>query len=153
MTLRLIVPGLLCLAFAVEAFACGESLYRVGKGVAYREYTAPLPGNLLVYGAAGDTEGLAAELARAGHTVTVAESMPDLVQLADRGSYQVVIGPYSEYENFESVSALSQATYLPIAVAGVDESAAKANFEYVMVPSKHEIKHYLKAIHKVLKNS
>ena len=30
--------------FALEAFACGDSLYRVGKGVSYRVYTAPLPG-------------------------------------------------------------------------------------------------------------
>ena len=145
MRFRLIVPVLLCFAFATEASACGESLYRVGKGIAYREYTAPLPGNLLVYGAAGDAESLAVELGRAGHRVSVAESMSEL--------FQVVIGPFSEFENFQSISVLSEATYLPIATAGVDERAAKAQFKHVMVPSKHEIKHYLKAIHKVLKSA
>ncbi|MBT8098165.1 MAG: hypothetical protein KJO82_00375, partial [Gammaproteobacteria bacterium] len=33
---------------AGNAIACGESLFRVGKGVAFREYTAPLPGSILV---------------------------------------------------------------------------------------------------------
>ena len=28
-----------------NAYACGDSLYRVGKGVSYRVYTAPLPGS------------------------------------------------------------------------------------------------------------
>ena len=136
---------------AAESLACGESLYRVGKGVAYREYTAPLPGTLLVYSPTGNVEGLAEELGRAGHTVAVAESMSDLVTLAERSQYQIVIGPYNEYENFDSITVLSDATYLPIAIEGVDEKEAKARFEHVMVPSKHEIKHYLKAIHKVLK--
>ncbi|MBT8096843.1 MAG: hypothetical protein KJO19_07375, partial [Woeseia sp.] len=33
---------------AGNVLACGESLFRVGKGVAFREYTAPLPGSILV---------------------------------------------------------------------------------------------------------
>ena len=31
----------------VDAFACGDSLYRVGKGVSYRVYTAPLSYNFV----------------------------------------------------------------------------------------------------------
>ena len=153
MQLRQIVPLVLLLAFGADAYACGESLYRVGKGVAYREYTAPLPGNLLVYSAAGNIENLAAELGRAGHQVTVAKSMDDLALLANREEFQVVIGPFSEYENFQSISVLSEAPYLPIAIEGVDERDAKKQFKYVMVPSKHEIKHYLKTIHKMLKKA
>ena len=53
--------ALLALVLTGQAVACGDSLYRVGKGVAYRVYTAPLPGNVLVY---GNSEG-ATELAEA----------------------------------------------------------------------------------------
>ncbi|MDX1498312.1 MAG: hypothetical protein R3176_00345 [Woeseiaceae bacterium] len=150
---RLIGPCLLLLAVGVDALACGESLYRVGKGIAYREYTAPLPGNLLVFGAAGDARDLADQLARAGHNVVVAATIEDLVRQAERGEFQVVIGPFSEYAEFKAITVLSEAAYLPIAVEGVDERAAKAEFDQVMVPSKHEIKHYLKAIHRVLKRA
>jgi len=136
-----------------DALACGESLYRVGKGIHYREYTAPLPGNVLIYGAAGDTAGLADELRRAGHRVSVARSPSELVSLADRGEYQVVIGPYSDYEDFEAMSVLTEAEYLPLAISGVNEKQAKQEFDDVLVPSKHEIRHYLKAIHKALKRA
>lgn len=151
MHMRLILTSLILLAPGFEALGCGESLYRVGKGISYREYTAPLPGNLLVYGAAGNTESLAAELGKAGHNVSVAESISDLVLLAERGEYQIVIGPFNQYEEFSAITVLSDATYLPIAIEGIDEKDAKDQFKHVMVPSKHEIKHYLKAIHKVLK--
>ena len=52
-----------------NAYACGDSLYRVGKGVSYRVYTAPLPGSVLVYGVGEGAELLAKELARSGHGV------------------------------------------------------------------------------------
>lgn len=136
-----------------DVLACGESLYRVGKGIEYREYTAPLPGNVLIFGAAGDSAGLAEELQRAGHHVDVASSPSELVSLADRGDYQVVIGPYSAYEDFEAMSVLTDAEYLPVAISGVNEKQAKQEFDDVMVPSKHEIRHYLKAIHKALKRA
>jgi hypothetical protein len=34
---------------SITAFACGESMFRVGKGVHYRAYSAPIPGLILVY--------------------------------------------------------------------------------------------------------
>lgn len=37
-----ITPGL-----AGNGHACGESLFHVGKGVAFRQYKAPLPGNII----------------------------------------------------------------------------------------------------------
>jgi len=52
-----------------NVYACGDSLYRVGKGVSYRVYTAPLPGSVLVYGEGEGAEILAQELARSGHGV------------------------------------------------------------------------------------
>lgn len=153
MKLHRLLPCLLVVVLASDVYACGESLYRVGKGINYREYTAPLPGNLLVYGAAGDADDLARELELAGHKVSVAKNPSELAYLADRGEYQVVIGPYSEYDNFQALSVLSNAQYIPVVIGGVDEREAKQQFDEVMVPSKHEIRHYLKAIHKTLKKA
>jgi hypothetical protein len=151
--MRLLFSFLICAVISADTYACGESLYRVGKGVDYREYTAPLPGNLLIYGAAGDSSSLAAELEKAGHTVSIASSPSELVRLADQGKYQVVIGPYADYNEYLSMSVLADVEYLPIAVSGVNEKQAKQEFDDVLVPSKHEIRHYLKAIHKALKRA
>ena len=153
MKFRVFVSVLVFTSFGADALACGESLYRVGKGIQYREYTAPLPGNLLIYGAAGDTTSLAEELEKAGHHVSVATTPSELVRLADQGDYQVVIGPYSDYDDFKAMSVLADAEYLPIATSGVNEKQAKQDFDQVLVPSKHEIRHYLKAIHKALKRA
>lgn len=153
MKLRSIVLLLACTGLTTSVLACGESLYRVGKGIEYREYTAPLPGNVLIYGAAGNADILAEQLEKAGHHVGVAHSPGELVQLADRGDYQVVIGPYSDYEEFEAMSVLANARYLPVVIHGVNEKQAKKEFDDVLVPSKHEIRHYLKAIHKALKRA
>lgn len=153
MKLRSIVLLLACTGLTTSVLACGESLYRVGKGIEYREYTAPLPGNVLIYGAAGNADSLAEQLEKAGHHVGVAHSPGELVQLADRGDYQVVIGAYSDYEEFEAMSVLANARYLPVVVHGANEQQAKKEFDDVLVPSKHEIRHYLKAIHKALKRA
>jgi hypothetical protein len=40
--------------FSVDVLGCGESLFRVGKGLTYRDYTAPFPGNILIV---ANTEG------------------------------------------------------------------------------------------------
>ncbi len=153
MRLPLVIASLLSLLVGSVAFGCGESLYRVGKGVTYREYTVPLPGNLLVYGGDGNSQELAAHLERAGHNVTVATSTSEFVRLAERTDFQVVIARYRDYDDFRSLSVLSNATYLPIAMEGVDEDEAEQHFEHVMVATKHEIKHYLKTIHRILKSA
>ncbi len=36
-----ILVALTAVLFSLDAIACGDSLYRVGKGVSYRVYTAP----------------------------------------------------------------------------------------------------------------
>ena len=63
---------------AGNVLACGDSLYRVGKGVSYRVYTAPLPGSVLVYGEGEGAELLAKELARSGHGVRLVSNDEEL---------------------------------------------------------------------------
>jgi hypothetical protein len=141
--------------FCLDSFACGESLHRVGKGVAYRVYTAPLPGNVLVYGQSESTKQLAEKLAKSGHGVHLVASEAELKSELKKGSYDVVIAPYSEHEAVESsVSQVtnSNPTYLPVALTGEEEKLAKQSYARVMMADKDEIKHFLKAIHKTLKS-
>ena len=148
------VTTLLVTAFAVDAMACGDSLYRVGKGVSYRVYTAPLPGSVLVYGETEGARQLAEALAKSGHGVRLVENESDLNRELETGNYDVVIAPYSEHGAVEASTRNSETvntTYLPVAVNSDEEKVAHQNYSKVMVADKDEIKHYHKAIHKSLK--
>ncbi len=136
----------------VNANACGDSLYRVGKGVAYRTYTAPLPGNLLVFGTSESAMQLAEELARSGHGVHVVETEEELSVALAEGGYDVVIAPYSERAAVEGTSGTST-SFLPVVMNSDEERQARESYDRVMVPAKHELKHYLKEIHRALKNN
>lgn len=138
----------------VDAFACGDSLYRVGKGVSYRVYTAPLPGSVLVYGQTEGAKQLAEELARSGHGVRLVSSDQELKSELDSGDYDVVIAAYSDHTAVESTvgaNAKSRATYIPVAQSEEEETLAKQNYDRVLMAQKDDIKNYLKAIHKTLK--
>lgn len=136
--------------FAVDAIACGDSLYRVGKGVSYRVYTAPLPGSVLVYGESESAKQLAEALAQSGHGVRVVENESELDQELQSGNYDVVIAAYSDHTAVES-SAGSTA-FLPVAMDENEAEIAKGEYGKVLVADRDELKHYLKAIHKTLKS-
>ena len=137
----------------VSAYACGDSLYRVGKGVAYRVYTAPLPGSVLVYGEGEGAETLARELARSGHGVRLVSNDEELQYEVGSGSYDVVIAAFSHQSAVEAtVDATSNApTFLPVALNSAEEAEARQHYDRVMLAEADEIKHYLKAIHLTLK--
>ncbi len=151
--LRLLV-ALIVILFSVDAIACGDSLYRVGKGVAYRVYTAPLPGSVLVYGQSEGAKLLAEALAKSGHGVRFVEDESELTSELSSGDYDVVIAPYSEHtavEGSTGAAADIKTTYLPVALSSDEAEAANESYARVMVAEHDEIKHYLKAIHKTLK--
>ncbi len=139
--------------FAGNVLACGDSLYRVGKGVSYRVYTAPLPGSVLVYGAGEGAEMLAKELARSGHGVRLVSDDAELQAEIDSGTYDVVIAAYSDKSALgdESSAAKGAPTFLPVALTKEEQEEAREEHERVMLAEKDEIKHYLKAIHQTLK--
>jgi hypothetical protein len=142
---------LVCL-LSVNAWACGDSLYRVGKGVSYRVYTAPLPGNVLVYGQTEGAKQLAEALAESGHQVTLADSELDLSLEMSQNQYDVVIAAYSDHAAVESCASPSGASYLPVALNREEAEIAEQNYNAVMIADRDEIKNYLKAIHKTLKS-
>lgn len=137
--------------FAGSVLACGDSLYRVGKGVSYRVYTAPLPGSVLVYGEGEGAELLAKELARSGHGVRLVSDDEELQAELASGTYDVVIAAYSEKSAVAQDTNADAPTFLPVALTGEEEKEAREEHERVMVAEKDEIKHYLKAIHQTLK--
>ena len=137
----------------LEVYACGDSLYRVGRSVSYRTYSAPLPGNLLVYADSESARQLATELAESGHEVILIESSDDLVSELEKGGYDVVISPFSERETVESAAISSGnfgATFVPIAANDDEENQAEESYGQV-IASTDSIKHYLRTIHRVLK--
>ena len=146
----LTIAFLAALGLAVDAIACGDSLYRVGKGVSYRVYTAPLPGSVLVYGQSEGAKQLAEELARSGHGVRLVSNSEELETELQSGDYDVVIAAYSDHGAVESSGAAGTA-YIPVAQSEEEEVQAKQSYDRVLVAQDDEIKHYLKAIHKTLK--
>lgn len=140
---------------SLDAVACGDSMYRVGKGVSYRVYTAPLPGSVLVYGQSEGARQLAEALAQSGHGVRYVEDEAELGSELSTGAYDVVIAPYSEHVAVEASGGASGSggtTFLPVALSDDEEEIASRSYAKVMVADRDEIKHYLKAIHKTLKS-
>lgn len=145
-----LIAGLL----AGNLWACGDSLYRVGKGISYRVYTAPLPGSVLVYGQSEGAKQLAEALSQSGHTVEMVESEVDLSLKMGRGNYDVVIGSYGDHDAIESTvgSSSTGTRYLPVALSKEEAKVAEQSYGDVLVADRDEIKDYLKAIHKTLKS-
>ena len=146
------IIALVTLFLSLEVFACGDSLYRVGKDVSYRVYTAPLPGSVLVYGQSEAAKQLAEALAQSGHGVHFVENETDFAQEMGKGGYDVVIAAYSDHAVVEANQEDSGTEFIPVAVSGEEEQAAKRAYDRVLVADQAEIKHYLKAIHKSLKS-
>ena len=149
----LLFTSLATVLIAGNALACGDSLYRVGKGVSYRVYTAPLPGSVLVYGQGEGVEQLAQELARSGHGVRFVSDDEELQAEIGSGAYDIVIAAYSNHRAVESTTsaAANAPTFLPVALDSDEEAQARQEYNRVMLAQKDEIKHYLKAIHQTLK--
>ena len=146
-----VIIALVTLFLSLEVFACGESLYRVGKGVSYRVYTAPLPGSVLVYSQSEGGRQLAEALAQSGHGVQLVETETEFKQEMGKGSYDVVIAAYSDHALVEANQEGSATEFIPVAVNEEEKQAAKQAYGRVLLANQAEVKHYLKAIHKSLK--
>lgn len=147
-----IFSALLAGVLAHETLACGDSLYRVGTGIAYREYTAPLPGNVLIYGETAGANELAEALTRSGHTVRQVGSEEALAAELQANDYDVVIAAYRDHDAVDAQSGNSAAIFLPVAQDQDEKIVAMDRYGDALVVDQAELKHYLKAIHKALKN-
>jgi len=146
------IIALVTLFLSLEVFACGDSLYRVGKSVSYRVYTAPLPGSVLVYSQSEGGKQLAEALAQSGHGVLLVEDETEFNAEMEKGGYDVVIAAYSDHAVVEANQEGSGTEFIPIAMNKEEQNAAKRSYDRVLLADQAEIKHYLKAIHKSLKS-
>jgi hypothetical protein len=145
------IIALVTLFLSLEVFACGDSLYRVGKGVSYRVYTAPLPGSVHEYSQSEAAKQLADALPHNGHVVHYEEKHTHYKDEMDNGVYDVVIAAYSDHAVVEANQEDSGTEFIPVAENKEEENAAKRSYDHVLLADQAEIKHYLKAIHKSLK--
>jgi len=148
-----LLTALIATFSGLEAYACGDSLYRVGRSVSYRTYSAPLPGNLLFYADSESARQLATELAESGHGVNMVDNPEELASELEKGGYDVVITPFSQLETVESTIdriGESDASLLPIAANDEEEQQAEQSYGRALA-STDSIKQYLRAIHRALK--
>jgi len=136
---------------SAPASACGESLYRVGKGVTYREYTAPLPGAILVVARDDDSKLLALALAKAGHHVHTVADIDALRAKLESGTYDIVMSRFEHHGEVDEQVANTGVDYLPVARHDSEEIAlAKAQYVRSFTTADN-IKTYLRKIHRALK--
>lgn len=135
-----------------NTYACGESLFRVGKGVSYREYSAPLPGSILVVANTEAEMEMVERLAAAGHDVHVVSDPSEIGAELQNHDVDIVLAYYSQREFVEAqMSETVTATYIPVARDGTQEvSQADASYQQSLT-NEDSVLSYLKTIHKTLK--
>jgi hypothetical protein len=152
MTLTTLAACILAL-LAGNAFACGESLFRVGKGVAFREYTAPLPGSILVVANTEAELALVERLAAAGHDIHVVSDPSEIGEELQKHEIDVVLAYYSEREVVEDeMSSMASVAYIPVAMDGTDETSEASELYQQSLTNDDSVQKYLKTIHRTLKS-
>lgn len=133
---------------ANQSLACGDSVYRAGSGTAYRTYSAPLPGNILVYGPDESFDHLAAQLTESGHQVRVVHTEAELKAAVVDQKFDVLISEASLAGDLQPSYAQR---YIPVAANKAEARSLQSSMKGVLVRDRHQLKHYLKAIHTIIK--
>ena len=149
----LILVAGLATVLSVDALACGESLFRVGKGVSYRNYFAPLPGNIIAVASTESELAMVEQLTAAGHHVHVVAEPADISDVLDEHDhgYDLVLAYYSQRDIVERELAGTGIDYLPVAVAPDESSAAESAFVRSL-NDDDSVKTFLRTIHRSLKS-
>ncbi len=140
--------------FSSTVLACGESVFRAGKGVHYRAFTAPIPGTVLVYARTERERAVAESLRQAGHDVHVVASDSEMAVQMQAQAFDVVVAPFSVREAVAATTSgsASHPDLIPVIDKGSEDlRMAKAEFDAVVM-SDDDVRKYLKAIHRSLKD-
>lgn len=158
---RLVGVGLVCLwavlASTPTALACGEPLFKMGKGARYRSITAPLPARVLVYAPASSGAGssfsqLPGDLRKAGHHVTEVMETAEVESLLREGSYDIVIAGHGDALALRSTieSAPSRPEVLPVvSVEASNDRALRAAYSEWLVGAE-SLRQSCKKIHQIM---
>lgn len=136
-----------------NAFACGESMFRIGKGVHYRSHMAPISGAVLVYARTDQELAIAEKLQQAGHSVLMVSTDVDLALEIKRQQFDVIVAPYSKRDEVEAQSAQTDnhLEWVPVVQRGsADAKLAKSQYSRI-VSVNDDVRKYLKAIHQTLR--
>ena len=146
-----VLTGLTFAMLSGTVNACGESLFRVGKGVAYREYSAPLPGSILVVANTEAELEMVARLAAAGHDVHVVSSPDEIGDELENHHIDVVLAYFSQRDDIESQTATAAVSFIPVAEGGTPETSKADELYDLSLSTNDSVKKFLKTIHKSLK--
>ena len=143
--------ALLVLVSSSTAFACGESRFRLGHGIRYEAYQAPMPANVLVFessGHANQTDGLQS----AGHQVTVVSTQDQLLKALDEESYHVIIAPYSDMATVKEhfAESLNRPGLLPVVGNDADERRSAKSLYSQYLKSDASLRKTARAIHRIM---
>ena len=136
---------------SVDAMACGESLFRVGKGLTYREYTAPLPGNILIVARTEGELAMADRLLAAGHRIEVVSDPAEVAHAMAEKDFDIVMSLFSQRGVVEAALSDTATSYIPVARHNsIEESQAAQAYERSL-STEDSVKSFLKTIHRTLK--
>ena len=145
-----VVAPLLFASF--DAQACGESLFRVGRGAAYRAQTAPLPGNVLLVAPSEEARALADRLAAAGHHVRIVETADLIAAELGKEKFDVVLASFNDRELVAAQTAGATASYIPVATEEGQQELAAQSFERHL-SADDDFTQFLRVIHRTLRAS
>jgi ABC-type amino acid transport substrate-binding protein len=134
---------------SLDAQACGESLFRVGRAAAYRAQTAPLPGNVLVV--SPDKE-LADRLAAAGHHITVVTAPDQIAKALRTGKFDVVLASYNDRQLVaaQMTGASGAPTFVPVTTDTSQKADAASSYARYL-SADDDFTQFLRVIHRTLK--
>ena len=148
------------LAMGADAFACGDKLVIVGRGMRPKRVKGSVPASILVYAdpkgslpAALEEGHLRQDLEKAGHRVRSVGSREELDSALGTGSYDLVFTDIKTAPAIETEArgAASKPTVLPTLFNPSDADLAAATKEYhcvVKAPSSQ--KDYLAVVNEAL---
>lgn len=147
------IVGCVITLLAGNAYACGESLFRVGKGVAFREYTAPLPGSILVVANTEAELAMVERLAAAGHDIHVVSDPAEIANELGQHKIDIILAYFSQRAEVETQlsSVGASATYIPVAREGTLEVSQAGELYAQSLSDEDSVKKFLKMIHRTLK--
>lgn len=151
-TILATVAGCTLSVLALDASACGESLFRVGKGVAFREYSAPLPGSILVVANTEAELAMVDRLAAAGHDIHIVSSPDEIGAELQNHQIDIVLAYFSQRDEVEAQTSVASVSYIPVAMDETLEIAQADEMYNFSLSNEDSVKTFLKTIHKTLKS-
>ena len=149
LTVGVVAPLLLA---SYDAQACGESLFRVGRGAAYRAQTAPLPGNVLLVAPSEEARALADRLTAAGHHVRVVETADLIAAELGKEKFDVVLASFNDRDLVAAQTTGATASYIPVATEEGQKELAAQSFERHL-SADDDFTHFLRVINRTLRAS